>query len=921
MRTEKKLFNTIKSVVFSLACLNGLFFSLNAQYYVTGQDPSNLRWRQIETQKFVLIYPDYYEAMAQKVANYCDTFAYFNYREMDIPIRKKQTKTPVVFHAVGSFSNGLSVWAPKRTEYWTCPPQDSYSQLWLQQLTLHEYRHELQMESLNQSATGVLTSVFGQHVIGAVAGLFVPMWYLEGDATWAETVLSRSGRGRQASFLASQRAILSTQEPFSYYKANFGSYKDFVPNDYVLGYLLIAYDRSRYGNLYWKKAYQRVPAKFWQLAPFYNKGNFKAQYDSAMVFWKTYWNEEFSLNDRGKRITQELQTYTNYYVVGRIESHTIMIKRSFKETSSFVQIDTNGEETKIAAIGNVYDNYATCSDSHIAWVESVPDKRWNVLYNNLVVSDIKMKNRIVLTRKRNLFSPAFSNKKQLAALEVLDCGKTRIVLFDSLCIEYAKVDLPENKQYSYPAWHPCQDSIFLISVDNNGSTILCVDIKNGTSVAVSEPTYHTLSHLKTKGDVLFYISDISGVDQVYGLIWEQGDVRQVAQSQFGVSSYWIEQNAITASYYTPKGYAVFMDTLLSTPALNMYNANALMISNISLPPLPEKDTLLPSKTYNIWDHMFNFHSWAPFSINPTKQEIDLGVSVFSQNIMSNSIFTGGFQWNTTEQKGNLYADYQLLRFYPILNTSLSFQGHEVHESEQMILYNELKWKIGAEIPFLFSYYNHYFSMSLHSEYGYSGFYFLDNSDIEFPNLQYAKISTSFVHYTEKPYQYMYSPWLQSIKISYSNSIGVTPTFHVFDVVTNLYFPSPIPTHSIRLYGGIQSCVRGVSGFSSSLRTARGFRYVNTTNVLASYQVNYTFPIAYPDWNWGWWVYLKRLSANIFYDGMFGIRGRDYQYSVGLECNAKCNFLLISTPVSIGLRTSYLPKMRNMAFDVLFSIDI
>lgn len=168
-----------------------------AQYYISGQDPSSIRWRTMETAKFQFIYPDYYEGEVQRLSRYCDTFAYYNYTEMDIPFSKRQSKTPVVFHAIGSYSNGLSVWAPKRIELWTAPPQSTYSQPWLQQLMLHEYRHELQMEALNQKGVGVFTSIFGQHVVGAVAGLMVPMWYLEGDATWAETILSSSGRGRE----------------------------------------------------------------------------------------------------------------------------------------------------------------------------------------------------------------------------------------------------------------------------------------------------------------------------------------------------------------------------------------------------------------------------------------------------------------------------------------------------------------------------------------------------------------------------------------------------------------------------------------------------------------------------------------------------------------------------------------------------
>ena len=40
-----------------------------AQFTDFGQDPASLHWKQIKTKDFQIIYPDYFEANAQKIAN------------------------------------------------------------------------------------------------------------------------------------------------------------------------------------------------------------------------------------------------------------------------------------------------------------------------------------------------------------------------------------------------------------------------------------------------------------------------------------------------------------------------------------------------------------------------------------------------------------------------------------------------------------------------------------------------------------------------------------------------------------------------------------------------------------------------------------------------------------------------------------
>ena len=104
-----------------------------------------------------------------------------------------------------------------------------------------------------------------------------------------------------------------------------------------------------------------------------------------------------------------------------------------------------------------------------------------------------------------------------------------------------------------------------------------------------------------------------------------------------------------------------------------------------------------------------------------------------------------------------------------------------------------------------------------------------------------------------------------------------------------------------------------------LSAPRGYRYLNTANLTASLSLNYSLPLCYLDWDIAKMAYMKRLYANVFAD-MAMDNLRNYK-SVGLELNANLNVLQISTPITVGLRTSYLLNTKSFAFDFLFNIDV
>jgi len=95
------------------------------------------------------------------------------------------------------------------------------------------------MQKLKQGTTNVLYYMFGDQAIGAIMGIFLPFWFIEGDAVYSETIFSKSGRGRSPDFTMDLKAQVLDKKIYPYDKALYGSFRDYVPDHYTLGYELV----------------------------------------------------------------------------------------------------------------------------------------------------------------------------------------------------------------------------------------------------------------------------------------------------------------------------------------------------------------------------------------------------------------------------------------------------------------------------------------------------------------------------------------------------------------------------------------------------------------------------------------------------------------------------------------------------------
>ena len=232
----KSLIIKIKTTII----LSLISHSVFSQIFSEEQNPLSVKWRQINAAGFKIIYPTELEKEAQRMAN---TLPYI-YPYVGGSLGVKKTTIPLLLQNQGVIANGFVQLGPKKSEFYTTPPQQFDSQDWLNNLAVHELRHVAQFDKL----TGGKTRPFPELAYFAWFGLSLPIWFFEGDAVTTETALTNAGRGRQPSWIMPYRASLLEGKSFSYSKANFGSQKDLTPGYYQLGYLMSANIRTLHGK-------------------------------------------------------------------------------------------------------------------------------------------------------------------------------------------------------------------------------------------------------------------------------------------------------------------------------------------------------------------------------------------------------------------------------------------------------------------------------------------------------------------------------------------------------------------------------------------------------------------------------------------------------------------------------------------------
>jgi len=632
-----------------------LSIQLQAQYFNNGQDPGSIKWEQIKTGKFQIIYPRNYAAMAQYYINVLRLSSPNVARPYMNP--QKIKRISVILHNRTTTANAMVPLAPMRAEFFEMPPQNSYPQIWPKQLALHEYRHVVQINNMKQGMTKGIYYVFGEQGIAAVMGLWLPFWFIEGDAVFSESTFSESGRGRTPDFIYPLKAQVLDKKIYKYDKAVYGSFRDYVPDHYTLGYQLVTYGIENYGIGMWDFTMKRVSRRPYYLVPFTTAikkqtGQFKVRfYNTTLKSLRSRWwiADDKVVDSLVEIVSPPSRFFTSYLFPFDADDGSIVAEKTgIDDINRFVRITKEGKEERLFTPGFDFSEALSLSGNTLCWNEKTFDPRWQMRnYSVIKLYDFKTRKLKQLTFRTRYFAPAISHDgKRIAtvyvseqseyALSILDAGSGQII---------KQVTTEDNLFFMTPQWSEDDRKIVAVVLGDKGKSLVKIDVQSGDVEYMLPFSFKEIKWPVMHGHWIVYTGAYEGKDNLYAINLSTLQTFRVLEARFGAvnASFSKDGKTLYFSYYTADGYkAAKID--FNPQSLQAVNLSGLYYQftvdrltkpgTFNLDKTVVPDSVYPTKKYSKAAHLFNLHSWAPLSVDVDNYSVFPGATLLSQNVLS-----------------------------------------------------------------------------------------------------------------------------------------------------------------------------------------------------------------------------------------------------------------------------------------------
>ncbi len=673
-----------------------------AQYYSWGADPARFRWMRARTDSADVIYPEHTPVTGLATLRFVDVmnpYISYGYRLPALDI-------PFVVHPENMRSNGLVMWLPKRVEFLSAPAVDSYSMPWIKQLVAHEYRHAVQYNNLNVGLVKVLGYLLGQQS-STIGLLYMPLWMIEGDATMSETEVSSFGRGRQPRFTIEFRAMGDIVSRYRNTDRFFcGSYRDFIPDHYRLGYQLVSYGNERTGEVICDRIAAYGPRHPWmvistgltmrKLFGFTTRDLFRDTFRSLY----DYWSSLPAVEDSAVSLPAPPRTsYTVYSHPIAAGGGVLMLKEDLDRPSRFVMLDpATGAERTVCYTGEVSTRPAyDAASGRVWWTEY----RRSAMFQEKVESRICFMDQTsgrprTLRMRGNLLYPTPDGEGGLAWAEYAPDGIYTIVHRTAGGTEH-RCALPFGQEVHSLAWDDGTRRLYCILTGDEGMWIAGVG-RDGTVSAVTRPAYITLSSLRAGGGRLYFGSIASGRDEAH--CYDLGEEReyQLTESTYGsfdpapaggdsillttYDSLGYRPSAQPAGrVMRPVEYSALPRDVVNPPRRrwNTINLDTVRLAAADTTASPAAPRRL--RRYRKAPALLNFHSWAPLSFDPFSLSeegavnFNLGATVMTQNLLSTA--QGFFTYGWSDGAGSVWkGSVRYCGLGPTLTLNATYGGRQ-----------------------------------------------------------------------------------------------------------------------------------------------------------------------------------------------------------------------------------------------------
>jgi hypothetical protein len=736
-----------------------LFFSAPAfGQEVLENNPPSVKFYKINTPHFKVLYPKGFYTEALRMANTLEHI----YTPESNSMGARPRKISIILQNQSSVSNGFVTLTPRRSEFYTMPPQD-YNFLgtndWLDQLAAHEYRHVVQYQQANSGFNRALYYAFGPATLAAMASTSVPKWLWEGDAVATETAFTHSGRGRIPNFGLLLRTNLQEGRVFNYNKQYLTSYKHNISDYYVLGYHMVSYLRKQTNDPdVWGKVMKRtavapfLPFAFSRSVKKIGGLTLPQLYQATAADLTKTWTEELkevSITTFDKVNTRSSKAYTDYRYPQPLSNGDILaVKNGIGDFVQFVTFK-DGKEHKTFIPGVMNDaGMLSVSGNKVVWSEFGFDPRWQVKNYSLIKSyDVEKKTYKVLTHKTRYSGAALSpdGSKIVTVESRTDYQVSIVVISSETGSVIKKFENPENAFYSMARWSDDGNKIVALKTLNGKRSVVTIDYESGNETILIPGSEENIGHPVLTSQYLFFNSPVSGIDNIYAYDLERQVRLQVTSSKYGAYNpavsvdrkniFYSDQSRdgfdVVSVPFEPGSWKIF-SAREQPKGYSEYLSEQEGESNL-FDSIPEK-VFTPSP-YSKMSGIFNPYSWGAY-FNSSFTQADIGIS--SQDVLSTTSIKAGYLFDINERTGAWHLGVSYQGWYPIIDVDFKYAKRSLSEGsvpfynvntvteDTTIVYKNVTFdwterivETGLRIPLITTHSKYYSSISLSNHVGYT----------------------------------------------------------------------------------------------------------------------------------------------------------------------------------------------------------
>ena len=889
-----------------------LLFSLAGFSYAQqfGGFPPSFRWKQIDTDTARIIYTPGARPEAQRIAAILHRMA-----DTVHQLGNLLKKINVVLHSHTTLANGYVALAPFRSEYYLVPGSNPFefgNLSWADQLAVHEYRHVQQYNNFNRGLSKAFGVVLGQEGRALANALTVPDWFFEGDAVYAETVLTPQGRGRMPYFLNGYNSLWKEGRNYSWMKLRNGSLRDYVPSHYPLGYLMANYGYLKYGEDFWEKVTRDASAFNGLVYPFqravkkYSGVDYRTFRKDALAFYSTQITKKGGDQQRREPVT----SYLFPQVIG--QDSLLYLKTSYKQLPGFY-LKTKAGEKRIKLRRISSEDWLSYRNGLVAYTSYSTHPRWSLIdYSDIILLDIATGQEEKLTSMQKYYTPDLSpDASRLIATYFSDSLQSEMHLLSRQGGVVKRIPAPEQALFIQPRFINNQAAVVVIRWPNATMSLEQVDLTSGSRTVLVPPSKATMGFPFVSNGVVYFVSSLSGNDDLYALQLNDKKLTRLTSGQTGHYFPSVSGGTITWSAFTANGYHIEQKAFneLEQSVVNPMHmgeevvpfavADVHKTNNVlTVPPRPFKE-----ESYSKATGLFNFHSWRPSYEDP-----EFTFSLYSDNILntfSNELF---YRYNQNELSHAIGFNTAYGSLFPLLTGGFEYTyGRHVKLESGTVTLDQSEARLGYQVPLNFTSGKTLKSLNFGSSIVFNTLLptgsFKDSTDKE--STTYLSHFLSWAHQLPRTRQQIYPKLGYSTVFQYRHRTDERGFQYIGS--GSFFLPTPFANHSLVLSGSWQETDTNNVVFSNRFANSRGYEDYYFSR-MKRVSANYHFPLFYPDWGFANLVYFLRVRSNLFYD-FSRVYSKDKTRSLDLRSTGAEIYFDTKwwnqLPVTFGFRYSYL----------------